>query len=259
MTIIDFKNVDLIRNKRQILSNISWQVNQGEHWAILGLNGSGKTSLLKLILAEEWKTKGSISVLGTEFGKGEIPKLRRRVSVVGSYIAERFTSTIKSENVVYTGKFNSSMLYKFYTDKELDEARELLRTIGAEALIGRAYGSLSQGEKQILLIARSLILQPDILILDEATNGLDLFAKEKFLSYLHHIIVLDNSPTVIYITHHSDEITDDFSHLLLLRKGTIVKQGDKNQLLTKEVLSDFYERAVELHRIGHKIFVIPTQ
>ena len=120
MTIISLKNVNLTRNKTEILKNITWQVNQGENWVILGLNGSGKSSLLKLILAEEWKSSGQLRVLGTEFGKGEIPKLRKRISVVGSFIAERFHSNIKAENLVYTGKFNSSMLYKPYRDQELD-------------------------------------------------------------------------------------------------------------------------------------------
>ena len=109
------------------------------------------------------------------------------------------------------------MLYKPYTDQELDEARQLLRQMGAKSLIGRNYASLSQGEKQVLLIARSLILKPELLILDEATNGLDLFAKEKLLKQLQQINQLKTAPTLIYISHHPDEITDIFTHLLLLR------------------------------------------
>ncbi|AYG00290.1 ABC transporter ATP-binding protein [Lactococcus allomyrinae] len=257
MTIINFKNVNLVRGKKHILRNINWQVNQGENWSILGLNGSGKSSLLKLILAEEWKTSGDISVLDIKFGSGEIPRLRKRVSVVGSFIAERFSSTIKAENLVYTGKFNSSMLYKPYTNQELDEARDLLKSIGAGHLIGRTYGTLSQGEKQLLLIARSLILNPEILILDEATNGLDLFAKEKLQVQLHQIKNLDKSPTMIYITHHPDEISEDFTHLLLLRDGQVIQAGVKKDLLNEKILSDFYQENIEIHQIRHKYFVIP--
>ncbi|ABJ72838.1 ABC-type molybdenum transport system, ATPase component/photorepair protein PhrA [Lactococcus cremoris subsp. cremoris SK11] len=257
MTIISLKNVNLTRNKTEILKNITWQVNQGENWVILGLNGSGKSSLLKLILAEEWKSSGLLRVLGTEFGKGEIPKLRKRISVVGSFIAERFHSNIKAENLVYTGKFNSSMLYKPYRDQELDEARNLLMKIGAEALIGRTYGSLSQGEKQVLLIARSLILKPELLILDEATNGLDLFAKENLLKQLEQINKLENGPTIIYITHHPDEISDTFTHLLLLRAGEVVQAGKKDDLLNEKILTDFYQENIEIQRIKHKYFIIP--
>ena len=259
MTIISLKNVNLTRNKTEILKNITWQVNQGENWVILGLNGSGKSSLLKLILAEEWKSSGQLRVLGTEFGKGEIPKLRKRISVVGSFIAERFHSNIKAENLVYTGKFNSSMLYKPYRDQELDEARNLLMKIGAEALIGRTYGSLSQGEKQVLLIARSLILKPELLILDEATNGLDLFAKENLLKQLEQINKLENGPTIIYITHHPDEISDTFTHLLLLRAGEVVQAGKKDDLLNEKILTDFYQENIEIQRIKHKYFIIQSK
>lgn len=258
MTIINLKNVNLTRNKKEILKDITWKVNPGENWVILGLNGSGKSSLLKLILAEEWKTSGEITVLNTQFGNGEIPKLRKRISVVGSFIAERFQPNIKAENLVYTGKFNSSMLYKPYTDQELDEARQLLRQMGAKSLIGRNYASLSQGEKQVLLIARSLILKPELLILDEATNGLDLFAKEKLLKQLQQINQLKNAPTLIYISHHPDEITDIFTHLLLLREGKVIQSGKKENLLNEKILTDFYQEKVEVQRFEQKYFVIPA-
>ncbi|ADA64950.1 ABC transporter ATP-binding protein [Lactococcus lactis subsp. lactis NCDO 2118] len=258
MTIINLKNVNLTRNKKEILKDITWKVNPGENWVILGLNGSGKSSLLKLILAEEWKTSGEITVLNTQFRNGEIPKLRKRISVVGSFIAERFQPNIKAENLVYTGKFNSSMLYKPYTDQELDEARQLLRQMGAKSLIGRNYASLSQGEKQVLLIARSLILKPELLILDEATNGLDLFAKEKLLKQLQQINQLKTAPTLIYISHHPDEITDIFTHLLLLREGKVIQSGKKENLLNEKILTDFYQEKVEVHRFEQKYFVIPA-
>lgn len=258
MTIINLKNVNLTRNKKEILKDITWKVNPGENWVILGLNGSGKSSLLKLILAEEWKTSGEITVLNTQFGNGEIPKLRKRISVVGSFIAERFQPNIKAENLVYTGKFNSSMLYKPYTDQELDEARQLLRQMGAKSLIGRNYASLSQGEKQVLLIARSLILKPELLILDEATNGLDLFAKEKLLKQLQQINQLKTAPTLIYISHHPDEITDIFTHLLLLREGKVIQSGKKENLLNEKILTGFYQEKVEVHRFEQKYFVIPA-
>lgn len=257
--IISMKNVSFVRGKKMILQAIDWQVQAGENWAMLGLNGSGKSSLIKLILAENWKTSGELSVLGVEFGKGEIPPLRQQISVVGSFIAERFSGQIHAENLVYTGKFNSSMLYKPFTDEELDEARELMQRIGAGDLVGRIYGSLSQGEKQLLLIARSLILQPKILILDEATNGLDLFAKEKLLARLHDISQMPQAPTLIYITHHPDEITEDFDKLLLLREGKICAAGEKIELLSESLLTEFYQQSVQIEKINGKYFVIPKK
>ena len=230
MTIINLKNVNLTRNKKEILKDITWKVNPSENWVILGLNGSGKSSLLKLILAEEWKTSGEITVLNTQFGSGEIPKLRKRISVVGSFIAERFQPNIKAENLVYTGKFNSSMLYKPYTDQELDEARQLLRQMGAKSLISRNYASLSQGEKQVLLIARSLILKPELLILDEATSALDT-QTEKFIQQsfdelakgrttfiiAHRLATIKNADRIIVVTE--DGLTEDGTHEELLAQN----------------------------------------
>lgn len=259
MAILSLKNVSFERNHHKILSEINWKVEDGENWAILGLNGSGKSSLIKLIMAENWKTSGELSVLGVEFGKGEIPALRQAIAVVGSFIAERFSATLHAENLVYTGKFNSSMLYKPFSDKELDEARVLMRQIGAADLIGRVYGTLSQGEKQLLLIARSLILQPKILILDEATNGLDLFAKEKLLVRLHDISQMPQAPTLLYITHHPDEITEDFDKLLLLREGKVYATGEKAELLSESHLTDFYQQAVQIEKISGKYFIIPKK
>lgn len=259
MAVISFENVNLIRNHHDILTNISWNVNKGENWAILGLNGSGKSSLIKLIMAEIWKSSGRLEVLDVEFGAGQIPELRQKIAIVGSFIAERFHGDIHSENLVYTGKFNSSFLYKNFSDEDLDEARELLRQIGAEQLIGRVYGTLSQGEKQLCLIARSLILKPEILILDEATNGLDLFAKENLLTKLHEILQLDNPPTLLYITHHVDEITSDFDQILLLRDGQIVKAGEKSELLTSSNLTEFYQHDVTVKSDNGRYYALPKK
>lgn len=155
--IIKLKNVSLAKQGQTILKNLNWQVNKGEHWAILGLNGSGKSTLLRLLMAEHWKTQGKVTVLGTEFGAGDIPQLRTKIGVVGSFIAERLPSHLTAEEIVLTGKYKSSILYAAYGQTELNQAREMLTSIGGQDLIGRSYISLSQGEKQLLLIARSLM------------------------------------------------------------------------------------------------------
>ena len=169
--IIKLENVSLAKQGQTILKNLNWQVNKGEHWAILGLNGSGKSTLLRLLMAENWKTQGKVTVLGTEFGAGDIPQLRTKIGVVGSFIAERLPSHLTAEEIVLTGKYKSGILYAAYGQTELNQAREILTSIGGQDLIGRSYASLSQGEKQLLLIARSLMEEPELLILDEATSG----------------------------------------------------------------------------------------
>lgn len=255
---LSLTNVSLERQNKKLLNNVTWQVNKGEHWAILGLNGSGKTSLLKLITAEYWTSQGSMEVLGNQFDGTDISNIRTKISIVGSFIAERLSPHMLAEKIVLTGKYKSSILYTEYGEKELEEARQMLISIGGEHLLGRIYASLSQGEKQLLLIARSLMESPEILILDEATSGLDLFAREKLLTQIEQITSLPNAPTIIYVTHHAEEITRSFTHVLLLKKGNIIAKGPKNEVLTEEILSDFYDQPVSIVPLGdERVYIKP--
>lgn len=255
---LSLTNVSLERQNKKLLNNVTWQVNKGEHWAILGLNGSGKTSLLKLITAEYWTSQGSVEVLGNQFGGTDISNMRTKIGIVGSFIAERLSPHMLAEKIVLTGKYKSSILYTEYGEKELEEARQMLISIGGEHLLGRIYASLSQGEKQLLLIARSLMESPEILILDEATSGLDLFAREKLLTQIEQITSLPNAPTIIYVTHHAEEITRSFTHVLLLKKGNIIAKGPKNEVLTEEILSDFYDQPVSIVPLGdERVYIKP--
>lgn len=255
---LSLTNVSLERQNKKLLNNVTWQVNNGEHWAILGLNGSGKTSLLKLITAEYWTSQGSVEVLGNKFGGTDISNMRTKIGIVGSFIAERLSPHMLAEKIVLTGKYKSSILYTEYGEKELEEARQMLISIGGEHLLGRIYASLSQGEKQLLLIARSLMEEPEILILDEATSGLDLFAREKLLTQIEQITSLPNAPTIIYVTHHAEEITRSFTHVLLLKKGQIIAEGPKNEVLTETILSDFYDQPVSIVPLGdERVYIKP--
>ena len=258
MTQIALKNVTLKRQNKTLLNNLTWEVNKGEHWAILGLNGSGKTSLLKLITAEYWTSDGSVEVLGNKFGGTDISNMRTKIGIVGSFIAERLSPHMLAEKIVLTGKYKSSILYTQYGEKELNEAKQMLISIGGEHLLGRIYASLSQGEKQLLLIARSLMEEPEILILDEATSGLDLFSREKLLRQIEQITNLPKAPTILYVTHHAEEITRSFTHALLLKKGNIIAQGPKDQVLTEDILSDFYDQTVSIVPLGdERIYIKP--
>ncbi|HEM5206039.1 TPA: ABC transporter ATP-binding protein [Streptococcus suis] len=256
--IVSMKNLSYTRQGKTILEDINWEFRKGERWAILGLNGAGKSTLLRILMAEFWKTSGDLTVLGVEFGKGDIPSLRTKIGVVGSFLAERFPIDLTAEQIVLTGKYKSSILYREYGQAELDEAIDMLKTIKAEHLIGRTYASLSQGERQLLLIARSLMEEPAILILDEATVGLDLLARERLLHHIEHICQLSTAPAIIYVTHHAEEITDNFTHVLLLKDGKVLAQGPKQDILTPDLLSDFYGNQVELIDLGEgRLFIKP--
>ncbi|NQO47270.1 ABC transporter ATP-binding protein [Streptococcus suis] len=248
--IISMKNVSYRRQGKNLLEDINWEFKEGERWAILGLNGAGKSTLLRILMAEFWKSSGDLTVLGVEFGRGDIPSLRTKIGVVGSFLAERFPIDLTAEQIVLTGKYKSSILYKEYGQAEINEATAMLREIRAGHLIGRTYASLSQGERQLLLIARSLMENPAILILDEATVGLDLLARERLLQHIDHICQLPTAPAIIFVTHHAEEITSNFSHVLLLKEGKVLTQGPKEKILTPELLGDFYGNQVELIDLG---------
>lgn len=256
--IISMKNLTYRRQGKTILEDISWEFEKGQRWAILGLNGAGKSTLLRILMAEFWKTSGDLTVLGTTFGKGDIPTLRTKIGVVGSFLAERFPTDLLAEQIVLTGKYKSSILYREYGQEELNQARSMLQTIDANHLIGRRYASLSQGERQLLLIARSLMEDPAILILDEPTVGLDLLARERLLKHINHLCQLPAAPALVYVTHHAEEITDSFTHVLLLKEGKVLAQGPKEDILTTELLGDFYGNQVELIPLGEeRLFIKP--
>lgn len=258
MSVISFDKVSFIQQGKMILKDLNWQVEKGQTWAILGLNGSGKTTLLKLIMAEHWASQGQISILGKTFGKEDMTDIRTKIGVVGTFISERLPKNMVAEKIVLTGKYKSSILYKAYGENELDQARQMLIALGGEHLLGRIYASLSQGERQLLLIARSLMDDPDIIILDEATSGLDLFAREKLLTQIEKISQLPHAPTVIYVTHHAEEITSHMSHVLLLRQGQIIAQGAKKDVLTEDALSHFYQNPVTILPIDDdRIYIQP--
>ncbi len=259
MSQIKMKNVILNRQGKALLKNLNWEVKKGQTWAILGLNGSGKTTLLKLIMAEYWKSDGELEILGTSFGGTDMTNIRSKIGIVGSFIAERLPANMLAEKIVLTGKYKSSILYKEYDEKELDEARQMLISIGGGQLLGRIYANLSQGERQLLLIARSLMDDPEIIILDEATSGLDLFAREELLAQIEKIIKLPHAPTVIYVTHHAEEITHNMSHILLLRQGEIFAQGPKENIIKPDILADFYQKPVNIIPIGEKRFFIKPE
>ena len=255
MSLIRLENVSLTRQGKTLLSNLNWTVEKGQTWAILGLNGAGKSTLLRLLTADFFPSEGQAEILGYSFGNGDITGLRKQIGIVSSFITERLPKHMTAEKIVLT---KSSILYKAYGDKELQEAKDMLISLGAEELIGRQYHGLSQGEKQICLIARSLMEDPDIIILDEATVCLDLFAREKLLRQIDRITSLPHAPLVLYVTHHAEEITENMDHILLLRQGKIVAQGAKNDIITPEVLADFYQNPVQIIPIDdHRFYINP--
>ncbi|SFJ77289.1 ABC transporter ATP-binding protein [Thermoflavimicrobium dichotomicum] len=253
--VISVENVSFTRNGQHILSNIHWQVRSEEHWCLLGLNGSGKTTLLNLICGYLWPSKGKISVLGHRYGTVDLRELRKQIGWVSSSFQEKIHGSETAEKIVLSGKFASIGIYDTFSDADMEEAKRLMSFLGCEHLAGRSYQTLSQGEKQRIVIARALMAKPKLLILDEPCTGLDLFAREHVLHSIEKIASQPNAPTLIYVTHHIEEILPCFTHTFLLKDGMSFLQGETNQVLTSTTLSAFFDLPVEVEKKHHRFWV----
>lgn len=242
--IVDVINASITRDSVYLLKDINWKINKGEHWAVLGLNGSGKTTLLNMLNGYIFPSRGEVSVLGKTLGNYDMRELRKSIGWVSSVIQDRLHGYETALDIVLSGKFASIGLYDEPNDEDIKLANSLLEKLSCLHFAKRHYQTLSQGERQRILIARGLMPQPDLLILDEPCTGLDIFAREKLLEIIDSLSKDIDFPTLIYVTHHIEEILPNFSHSLLLRRGEVYSQGKSDDMLTSDNLSNFFEAPI---------------
>lgn len=250
--IIQMDNVSLRKNGTIILKDINWTVNPGEHWAIIGLNGSGKTSLLKMINGYVFPSTGEVTVLGKKFGTYDLRELRKSIGWVSSSLLEALYSGETAEEIVLSGRYATIGLYDKPSNEDKEKALILLEQFGCGVFAGREYYTLSQGEKQKVLLARALMSSPELLVLDEPCTGLDIFARENFLYLIEEIGIKENAPTILYVSHHIDEILPVFKNIMLLTNGKIHSAGKKEDLLSEANLSDFFRRGIEVRWVNER-------
>jgi iron complex transport system ATP-binding protein len=245
--VLKLENVSLKRSGTWILQDLNWQIEKGENWILFGLNGAGKTVILNLLNAYYFPTKGKISVLGLEFGKTYLAeRLRKQIGFVSSSLQQKFYQNDNAYEVVLSGAFASIGLYETPTDEMRKKAVTLLKNLGCIEYANRNYETLSQGEKQRVLIARALMADPSLLILDEPTNGLDFIAREQLLESIDDIAKNPYGPTIIYVTHHVEEILPVFNKTLLLKEGQVFDSGKTSEMISSERLSQFFELPVSV-------------
>lgn len=246
MAIVKVEDVQFIRGDHQILQDVSWEIEQGQQWGMLGLNGSGKTSLLSIISTYEIPSGGEVEVLGKRFGNAYLPELRKKIGFVSSSL-EKFSDYFWNESIeriVISGKFASFGIYDKIMDEDWVRASYLVQEFRLEHVKGKKFRLLSEGEKRRVLIARALMGEPDLLILDEPCSGLDILAREQFLEALK--IATKNNVHLIYVTHHIEELVPEITHALLVKEGKIVASGPKKEVLTDELLSETYQVPVTI-------------
>ncbi|GAA5084845.1 ABC transporter ATP-binding protein [Nocardia iowensis] len=253
--LIDFTDVTVRRSGHTLVGPVSWQVELDERWVVLGPNGAGKTSLLRMAAAEMHPTSGTAHLLGEVLGKVDISELRPRIGLSSAAVAGRVPRDEKvSDLVVSAGYAVLGRWRERYDDVDTDRAVDMLESLGAEHLSDRTYGTLSEGERKRVLIARALMTDPELLLLDEPAAGLDLGGREELVERLGDLAADPDSPAIVLVTHHVEEIPPGFTHGLLLNEGAVVAQGLLTDVLTSENLSDAFRQSIALDHVDGRYF-----
>ncbi len=250
---IGLEQVSVVRRGRYLLDRVDWQVHSHERWVVLGPNGAGKTTMLQVASTYLRPTQGTVRLLGGTFGQVDVRTLRRRVGYAGAGPARLVREYLPAVEIVVTGKHAAFVDSRWhdYTEADWQTAHRHLERFHAGALAEQPFENLSQGERQRVLIARSLMTDPAVLLLDEATTGLDLGARERLVASLGDFAADPASPAVVLVTHHVEEIPPGFTHILILGDGKVVASGPITTTLTAAALTSSFGVDINLeHRNG---------
>lgn len=253
-SILELNNVSLYRGDRVILEDLTWEVQSGDHWAVVGANGSGKTMMLKIATGYLWPSQGTVTVLGKRFGTIDLRELRTQIGWISAALRDLIPPQDSAFDVVLSGRFASLGLWNSVDDQDKTRAFELFSLFNCEGVETQSFGSLSQGEQQKILIARALLPNPQLLILDEPCSGLDLSAREQLLQTIHQVGCQSDGPTLIFVTHHIEEITPLFTHALVMQAGRILAQGVKEHVLTTSILSHAFGISVNIVKTNGRYY-----
>tara|TARA_Y100000768_G_scaffold110306_1_gene81119 strand:- start:2378 stop:3172 length:795 start_codon:yes stop_codon:yes gene_type:complete len=250
-TILKLSEVNLIRNGEHLLRDLNFQVLSNQNWVILGSNGSGKTSLLKVASMFEHPSSGSVTLLKNTLGTSDIRKIRHLVGFTGHGISQLLRPDLKTEDVVMTAKYGAlEPWWHTYSNQDKLKAHTHMEILGINHLAKQRFGTLSTGEKQRALLARSLMSDPKLLLLDEPASGLDLPSREELMKSLSTLVSENLSPPVVMVTHHVEEIPKGFSHVLFLKEGSTMESGPISEKLNPENLSKCFGIDLEIREFN---------
>ena len=251
--VLALADVTVCRGDRELLSHVDWEVEEGERWVVLGPNGAGKTTLLQVASARMHPTSGVVGILGEVLGTTDVFDLRPRIGLSSAALADRVPRGETVRDVVVTASWAVVGRWREEYD-EVDAARadELLRTLGVAHLADRRFGTLSEGERKRVQIARALMTDPELMLLDEPAAGLDLGGREDLVERLGQLAQDLEAPAMVLVTHHVEEIPPGFSDVLMIRDGAVVAAGPITTTLTPENLSETFGLPVVLERHGER-------
>ncbi len=251
--VLRFSQVSVLRDGATLIDRLDWDVAEGERWVVLGPNGAGKTTLLQLASAHLHPSRGTATILGETLGAVDVFELRPRIGLSSAALAERLPVSERVRDVVLTASY--AMVGRWretYEDMDSGRADELLAALGVAHLAERRFGTLSEGERKRVQIARALMTDPELMLLDEPAAGLDLGGREDLVRRLGLIAADEDAPALVLVTHHVEEIPPGFTHALLLRGGRVVSAGPIGTALTTATLGECFGLALELGRAGHR-------
>jgi iron complex transport system ATP-binding protein len=247
--VLELDSITVERNGRRIVDDVTLHVLPHQRWVVLGANGSGKTTLLRIAAVYEHPSRGTVRVLGETLGRTDVRVLRRRVGYSSAALAAELRPALTALEVVQTAKFAAlEPWWHRYTDDDRARAQRCLERMGVGRLGERSIATLSTGERQRVLLARTLMNDPGVILLDEPSGGLDLGGREQLVAALAELAADPASPPYVLVTHHVDEIPPGTTHVLLLRQGRSIGQGEIDPTLTATALSECFDVALELHR-----------
>jgi iron complex transport system ATP-binding protein len=251
--VIELADVSVVRETNRLLNHVTWQVEDDERWVVLGPNGAGKTTLLQIVSANLYPTDGVVGILGEVVGTVDVFELRPRIGLTSAALADRIPNHERVGDVVVSAAYAVIGRWReVYDELDHDRARRLLDEVGAGHLVDRTFGTLSEGERKRVQIARALMTDPELLLLDEPAAGLDLAGREDLVQTLATIALDETSPATVLVSHHVEEIPPGFSHVLLLRDGEIVESGPLPATLTEENLARTFGLPLQLDRAGDR-------
>ncbi|WP_110205588.1 ABC transporter ATP-binding protein [Nocardioides daejeonensis] len=247
--VLEFTDITVRRGRSTLLRGVDWRVDEGDRWVVLGPNGAGKTTLMQLASAQMHPTSGTAKILGERIGAVDVFELRPRIGVTSAAIAERLPRGERVHDVVVTASYGSLGRWREeFDDLDHERAESLLAEVGAADLRDRTFGTLSEGERKRVLIARALMADPELLLMDEPAAGLDLGGREDLVSTLEVLAVDSGSPAIVLVSHHVEEIPPGFTHGLLLRKGEVVGAGPLDEVITEPLLATTFGMPLALTR-----------